>query len=344
MKIAESRVSMESSRDYRETESISLEKEILWKGILGDRMEAASSARAVFRSTLVRIRVESLSLSQVFGTPEQDTESRAVQLALVGAILDALFARLARDSTVPPTGVPLGEPQTLSAPAPVDTGLSYIVRRTVRVSRHESETTAFASSGSVRTEEGKAIDFSVELRMDREIFTEELAASVVSGRLIDPLVVNFGQDLPGLSEVTFSFDLNVDGTLEEIPCLVHGTGFLALDRDGDGRVTDGGELFGAVSDNGFAELAAFDEDQNSWIDENDAVFDRLRLWTPDPETGGTMNSLGDSGVGAVFLGSSETRFDMTDEAGNLEARVQRTGIFLGEDGGAGTVQDLKFVV
>lgn len=58
-----------------------------------------------------------------------------------------------------------------------------------------------------------------------------------------------------------------------------GSAFLVDDADGDGRATNGAELFGARSGDGLAELAALDGD--GWIDEGDAAWQRLRVWTPD---------------------------------------------------------------
>jgi hypothetical protein len=45
----------------------------------------------------------------------------------------------------------------------------------------------------------------------------------------------------------------------------------------DGRVNDGRELFGPITGDGFAELAAYDDDGNNWIDENDGIYDNLSI-------------------------------------------------------------------
>jgi hypothetical protein len=212
--------------------------------------------------------------------------------------------------------------------------------------RRESETTSFSSRGTVKTGDGTSLDFSLDLLMDREFFSSSSVTVEESGRirLLDPLVVNLAGEIPHLSEACFSFDLDVDGVDETIPRLVRGSGFLALDANLDGVVNDGSELFGALTDNGFAELARHDEDRNGWIDENDPVFDRLSVWSTDPDTGDSLASLAESGVGAIFLDSRRTRFDLTGDDGEPRARIERTGIFLDENGGAGSVQELKFVV
>ena len=63
--------------------------------------------------------------------------------------------------------------------------------------------------------------------------------------------------------------------MDEINKLAAGQGFLALDKNEDGEINDGGELFGTRSGDGFGELAVFDEDCNGWIDEKKIVLENL---------------------------------------------------------------------
>lgn len=65
------------------------------------------------------------------------------------------------------------------------------------------------------------------------------------------------------------------------------TAFLAMDRNADGQITSGAELFGdntplrsgAIAGNGFAALSEFDDDGDGLVDASDAVWERLLLWT-----------------------------------------------------------------
>jgi hypothetical protein len=89
------------------------------------------------------------------------------------------------------------------------------------------------------------------------------------------------------------FDINGDGVMERLawPEAGFGPGFLALDRDGDGWISDGRELFGNVTErrpgdpaNGFAALAMWDLAEHGGngdgtIGPEDDVYARLRLWT-----------------------------------------------------------------
>lgn len=61
-----------------------------------------------------------------------------------------------------------------------------------------------------------------------------------------------------LTERDFAFDIDLDGHADQIAFVGTGSGFLALDRNGDGEINDGSELFGPESGDGFAELAAYD--------------------------------------------------------------------------------------
>ena len=59
------------------------------------------------------------------------------------------------------------------------------------------------------------------------------------------------------------------------------TPWLALDRDGDGAITSGAELFGngRGAANGVAALAALDANGDGRLDANDPAFARLVLWS-----------------------------------------------------------------
>jgi hypothetical protein len=203
----------------------------------------------------------------------------------------------------------------------------------------ELEQTSFSAEGVVRTADGREIGFTLGVELMR-VEHWEAHASLRLGDAVkkDPLVVNFGGTAAQLTDFAFSFDLDADGTAEQIASVVSGSGYLVLDRNGDGTATNGTELFGPATGEGFGELAVYDTDANGWIDEADPVFSQLRLWTPDEDGRGALIGLAEAGVGAIHLGHVTTPFEL----GGGELRS--TGVFLHEDGRAGTVQEVDLYV
>ena len=208
----------------------------------------------------------------------------------------------------------------------------------------EQERTAFASTGKVQTADGRTLDFTLDLGMCRDFSCERKAVSVEKAVLRDPLVINFDGKAAELSGKRFDFDLDCDGTTESIAALASGSAYLAFDRNGDGRINDGSELFGTKSGNGFADLAGFDADGNRWLDENDAVFDRLRIWEHDDAGEERQSTLKERGVGALYLESAATPFSLTDPENRLLAQIRASGVYLREDGKAGSLQQVDLAV
>lgn len=207
----------------------------------------------------------------------------------------------------------------------------------------EFEQTNFAAEGVVKTADGREISFSIQLSMSR-YFSEERYMVVSGGKPKDPLVLNFSGMAAALSDARFSFDLDSDGHDDNMRMLSHGSGFLVFDRNGDGKVNDGSELFGTKTGDGFAELATLDGDKNGWIDENDSAWQHLRIWSKDADGKDVLLTLRDADVGAIALKNIDTPFSIKDFANQLQAQIRSTGIFLKESGGVGTVQKIDLVV
>ena len=132
-------------------------------------------------------------------------------------------------------------------------------------SHYESEHTQFQAQGVVHTADGKEIAIDLSLSMSREFLSETRLSIRAGEALKDPLVVNFGGTAAELTQRSFSFDIDADGRSDQIAFVKPGSGFLALDKNRDGQINDGKELFGAISGDGFSDLAAYDDDGNHWI-------------------------------------------------------------------------------
>lgn len=205
----------------------------------------------------------------------------------------------------------------------------------------EQESTTVDMAGVVQTADGREIDLDVSLHMSREYYEENAEYSLTVAPLTDPLVVNYDGNAADLTETKYEFDLSADGIDEQISFVTPGTGgFLALDRNRDGIVNDGSELFGAVSGNGFTELAGYDNDQNGWIDAGDAVYYDLSVWEKNNDGEDRLIALADTGIGAIYLNATDSPFRITDDGNGTLGQVRATSVYLLENGGAGTIQQI----
>lgn len=299
------------------------------------------------------------------GKTAQSSEARAIQNSIEGAkddpkmlLIRAMIAMLTgRDVQVfdanelqveTPAALdqrqirgflPQSPPQTAGA---AGFGIEY--------DRHESytetEQTSFQANGVIRTSDGKEISFNITLSMSRN-FHEESDISIRAGdarKKLDPLVLNFNGSAAQLTSQRFEFDLDSDGQAENINFVSGNSGFLAFDRNGDGKINNGSELFGVKSGNGFLELSALDSDQNGWIDENDAAYNQLSVWRKDGQGKDHLATLKQANVGAISLAHLATPFDLKTGNNALLGQIRSSGLFLKEDGKAGSVQQIDLTV
>jgi hypothetical protein len=251
------------------------------------------------------------------------------------------------------TSINLDMPTTAPTTAPTNSSASGQNARTiagwgVEIDVHhsytETEQTKFQSSGTITTADNRKIEFNLNFELSRS-YHEESHTQIRQGdgKKIDPLTLNFSGNSAQLTSQKFSFDLNADGKKENIS-FVQGAGFLAFDKNGDGKINDGSELFGPGTGNGFAELAAFDSDGNHWIDENDAIFDKLQVWTKDGAGKDQLQKLKQANVGALFLGNVETPFELKSGKNHSDGQIKSSGLWLTEDGQAKSLQQVDLTV
>jgi hypothetical protein len=307
------------------------------------------------QSTRVSISAEAIKAQPVKATAEPAAKDEEVMTDLNMRILKALFERITGKKFHLTTPAKAATPVTTNAaapakttppeasapanPAPQGSGLIYDYYE----SHQESESTSFGAEGKIVTADGKEIDFSVQLNMSRQFISEQSVSIREGDALKDPLVINFDGKAAELTQTKFNFDIDSNGQTDQISFVGSGSGFLALDKNGDGTINNGSELFGTQSGNGFSDLAAYDQDNNNWIDENDSIYNNLRIWSKDAEGKDTLVALGQKGIGAIYLGNVSTPFSIKDTENTLQGEVRASGIFVNENGTIGTIQQVDLV-
>ncbi len=283
------------------------------------------------------------------GTP-MDSRSR-LNMMIIEAMHKAITGRdLTLSSPAEVQAATGTNTQTLSVDTPPpaqavatrSTGPGLIYQRHERY--QEQESMKFQAVGVVRTADGREINFSVAMNMSREFVQESHLLIEAGSKKIDPLVINFDGKGAALSQTRFEFDLDSDGTSEQIASLRPGSGYLALDRNGDGSINNGSELFGPSSGRGFAELSVYDEDGNNFIDEGDSIYEQLRIWSTNEDGSTQLAALGDKNIGAIFLGHVSSPFQLKDANNQSLGEVVNSGVYLKEDGGVGVVQEINLTV
>jgi len=158
----------------------------------------------------------------------------------------------------------------------------------------------------------------------------------------DPLILDL--DHNGLSfGTTASFDINGDGTKDQVAWNTSNDGILALDVNGNGQIDNGNELFttnfnGGHYASGVDALASLDSNHDGVIDARDIDFSKLQIWQDANHDGvveqGEMSGLTDHGIASIGLTTTATD-DVVDGQS-----VTATGTFTLGDGSTGTYSEV----
>ncbi|WP_421171027.1 hypothetical protein [Aeromonas dhakensis] len=194
------------------------------------------------------------------------------------------------------------------------------------------------AAANLQTQDGQTLQLDLGFVLDwRQLDISQRRTTL--NALKDPLVLSLDGKIAGLTDARVKFDLDQDGKADSLPGLSEGSGFVALDRNGNGTIDDGGELFGARSGNGFGELATLDEDGNGVLDERDSQFSALQFWQPDQ----SPIALVELGIGAILLHPLDTPFNHLGENGN-QGVLRQSGLYVTEQGKGGWVQQVDLRV
>ena len=351
MHIQHSQIGLQSQHTRTQLES-SRERLEMWVGTRGTNGRARTQATAPLAQPVPRPPVApppDVAKTERAAQGRDSLEPRMQTLVRMIEAITGMPVRLGHLDDVTDGQAPAADLPVPAAPAaaaqgnaPAGWGLVY-ERETTQV---DTESLAIEAQGRVVTADGTEISFSLKVQMQStRISTSSTSLRAGDAVLKDPLVIHFDGPLGELRDSRFTFDLDADGRADAMPFVGQGSGFLVLDRNANGKVDNGRELFGAISGNGFADLATFDDDQNGWIDEADAVFERLQVWRMDGAGATRLQGLSESGVGAVSLGTVSTDMALRASAtGPQLGQLRSTGLYLSHSGQAGLVQQIDLAV
>lgn len=169
----------------------------------------------------------------------------------------------------------------------------------------------------------------------------------------DPLIIDLGEtgiELRSL-EHGVNFDLDNNGFAEKTAWIGTEDGFLALDRNGNGSIDNGGELFGdqvilkdgSKSESGFEALAELDDNGDGIIDNKDSAFANLRVWIDANHNGKSdsneLKTLNETGIISISLEHSEVSI-VDEETG---ARIaESASVTINKNGAVSTVDISEF--
>ena len=222
----------------------------------------------------------------------------------------------------------------------------------ISLSQGFSQSLEVSISGTIVASDGtqKQLDINIgisqsfvqNLQISRPNATQNIPQGV-NKKIVDPLVIDYEGNGTELSDTKMRFDLDSDGTPDQIATLKKGSGFLALDKNGDGKINDGNELFGTKSGDGFKDLSVYDSNGDGKIDKDDPIYDKLRIWTPDANGEGKLVGLGEKGVGVIYLNPRESEELMKGESGDLLGIKRKTADFLFDNGNTGNIHHIDLV-
>ncbi|MFN8036662.1 MAG: hypothetical protein U0V73_12080 [Acidimicrobiia bacterium] len=202
---------------------------------------------------------------------------------------------------VDPTKTPIEERSHPGAPPPAST------RFTANAGAVRVEVTVTTVDVSVERGAARARSLGDLTVQDGEVDVTRVHSVSIEARLRvqrtqksqDPLVVDLAGDGIATTGVPGGrrFDLAGDGTARQVSWITGDDALLVADRNGNGRLDGGTELFGDQrgAADGIAELARHDSNHDGRIDAADGVWGSLRLATAD----GALHRLEDAGITSI---------------------------------------------
>ena len=156
----------------------------------------------------------------------------------------------------------------------------------------------------------------------------------------DPLALDLDGNGIAFTKNGAYFDLGTDGFAERATWIGKGDGLLALDKNNDGKINNGSELFGdamkkkdgTLAKDGFDALTDYDLNKDGKIDAADDVYSKLRVWVDANGDGvtddGELKTLAELGIRQLNLGNTAGN-GVVNATGEV---LQKQGSFIWENG------------
>ncbi|MBU3004260.1 hypothetical protein [Paraglaciecola arctica] len=204
---------------------------------------------------------------------------------------------------------------------------------------YEYERMDYNTTLQLEDSQGAVTSMSLSISYSRELNIEQ-QLTMTSAEFTDPLVLNIGNKPQLYAEDKQAFDLDSDGQKELIPELASGVWYLAYDRNQNGVIDNGTELFGAQTGQGFNELAELDDNNNGLVEADDDLYKELSLW----DGKNSLMSLADGRIQAISLNAANTPFTFTDDFGNAIAQIRQTSVFITDNNSLGAIHQVDIAV
>ena len=196
----------------------------------------------------------------------------------------------------------------------------------------------FKHSGPLTWPFGELMAHNNILNNAKITFTSAQSAEVPK----DPLLIDLDGDGIETTRVENGvyFDQENDGFAEVSAWVSSDDGVLAIDKNNNGTIDNGSELFGdsyvksdgTIATSGFDALSDLDSNGDGQINSSDTSFDAIKILKGD----GTLLSLSDAGISSISLTSKKSV--ITDSNGN---RQLTTGTYTKTDGSTGKISDYE---
>jgi hypothetical protein len=198
---------------------------------------------------------------------------------------------------------------------------------------------------------GDIISYSMFGGLSADSLMNSLRDLFTSAEVATPIILDLDRDGVETTNITDGayFDHDKNGFAEQTGWASPDDGALVWDRNNDGIINDGGELFGnetvlqngSLASNGFEALAEWDENADGKIDSNDTVWSQLKVWQDYDGDGYSaadeLYTLDELGIQSINTGYTDSSY--VDANGNEHRQV---GSFTWSDETTSTATDVWF--